>query len=156
MAYPPDWRVGDVPIMTTSRNTTRILMPGAIIFSGRRPAPAPAKRDVSHEAGGNSFGVVYANDLAREAMIADPSIPFPRGSIIIREKLRQQDAKIPELMTVMIKRRAGFNPKANDWEFLLIDGTGTKVLERQKKGSCLDCHESQASRDFVYPTLTKP
>jgi len=152
MAYPSDWRVGDVPIITTSRNTTRILMPGAIIFSGR-PAPAPQKEKPTHEDGGNSFGVVYANSLAREAVNAEPTVQFPRGSIIVREKLARADDAQPLLLTVMIKRARGFNPKANDWEFLAIDAAKNKILERQKKGGCLDCHASQKQRDFVYPPL---
>ena len=129
-------------------------MPGAIIFSGR-PAPAPKKDEATHEGVGNSFGVVYFNDLAREALNAEPAIQFPRGSIIVREKLAKADDAKPQLLTVMIKRARGFNPKANDWEFLAIDGAIKKILERQKKGSCLDCHSSQEHRDFVYPAPVK-
>lgn len=127
-------------------------MPGAIIFFGR-PAPSTkgdeGKR--SHEGGGNSFGVVYANSLAREAMVADPSVRFPRGSIIVREKLGKADDTLPQLLAVMIKRARGFNPAANDWEFLVVDGALSKIQQRQKKGSCLECHASQKARDFVYP-----
>jgi hypothetical protein len=132
MSYPADWRVGDVPIIVTSKQTTRILMPGAIIFSGSRPAPSTKKDDdkKTHE-GSNSFAVVYANSLAREALTASPAIPFPRGSIIVREKLLQADDKKPELLSVMVKRAKGFNPNANDWEFLVVDGTMTKIQERQ-------------------------
>lgn len=126
-------------------------MPGAIIFSGR-PAPARKESKATHESGGNSFGVVYVNSPAREAMFADPPIQFPRGSIIVRERLAKPDDTQPQHLTVMIKRARGFNPAANDWEFLAIDGGMTKILERQKKGNCLDCHASQKQRDFVYPT----
>jgi hypothetical protein len=130
-------------------------MPGAIIFSGTRPAPAPEKtkdEKETHE-GSNSFGVVYVNNLAREALNAEPTILFPRGSVIVREKLTKVDDTQPQLLTVMIKRARGFNPKANDWEFLMVDGAMTKILERQKKGSCLDCHASQMQRDFVYTVV---
>lgn len=150
MSYPPDWHVGGVPIIASSKQTTRILMPGAVIFSGR-PAPARKKDEATHEEGGNSFGTVYVNDLAREAVNAQPTLPFPRGSIIVREKLTLANDLQPQLLTVMIKRERGFNPKANDWEFLAVDGAMTKIFERQKKGSCLNCHASQAQRDFVYP-----
>jgi hypothetical protein len=154
MSYPSDWRVGGVPIVSTSKQTTRILMPDSIITWGRRPAPAP-KKDATHTEG-QSFGMVYSNDLAREALLSDPRIAFPRGSIIVREKLSQPDALQPDLLTVMVKRQKGFNPWANDWEFLLVDGNGKKVLERQKKGSCLNCHGSQAGRDYVYSPNTTP
>jgi hypothetical protein len=51
----------------------------------------------------------------------------------------------------MIKRERGFNPTGGDWLFLTVDGAMTKVQERQKKGTCLECHKSQRSRDFVFP-----
>jgi Cytochrome P460 len=131
-------------------------MPGAIIFSGSHPAPAAKNEDnQSHNEKENSFGVVYANSLAREAASAEPSIPFPRGSIIVREKLKNADDTQPQLLAVMIKRARGFNPAANDWEFLVVDGAVSKIRERQKRGSCLDCHASQASRDYVYPPLAQ-
>jgi len=128
-------------------------MPGAIIFSGDRPAPStkPKEDKKIHENGESSTGVVYVNSLAREGVNAEPAIQFPRGSIIVREKLLKPDDAQPQLLAVMIKRARGFNPAANDWEFLVVDGTMTKIRERQKKGSCLDCHSSQKARDFVYP-----
>ena len=150
MGEPTDWRVGDVPIIGMRRGTTRILMPGATIIRGR-PAPAPRKSEPTHESDGKSFGVVYVNSLARSALNAEPPVNFARGSIIVRERLAAADDFQPQLLTVMIKRARGFNPRANDWEFLVIDGTMSKILERQKKGSCLDCHASQQQRDFVYP-----
>jgi len=90
------------------------------------------------------------NGLAREALTTEPRAPFPVGSIIVREKLTKVDDAQPQLLTAMIKRGRGFNPKANNWEFLAIDGTMNKILLRQKKGSCLDCHATQTQRDFVY------
>ena len=130
-------------------------MPGAIIFSGRGPAPAPTGNPdkKSHEVGENSFAAVYVNKLAREAMIAEPRINYPRGSIIVREKLTKPDDTQPQSIVVMIKRAAGFNPAANDWEFLVTDAALTKIRERQKTGRCLNCHVSQREHDFVYPTV---
>ncbi|HEX6182494.1 MAG TPA: cytochrome P460 family protein, partial [Pyrinomonadaceae bacterium] len=92
---------------------------------------------------------VYANELARAAFAGD--LKFPTGSIIVREKLSKPDDATPQLLAVMVKRAAGFNPKGGDWEFLTVDGALTKVTERQKQGSCLDCHASQRERDFVFP-----
>lgn len=129
-------------------------MPGGILRSQPSPTPTTAKTDPIHQ-GGSSFGVVYVNGLGREAMNAETPMKFPRGSVIVREKLAKADDAQPQLLTVMIKRARGFNSKANDWEFLTIDGATTKVLERQKQGSCLGCHKSQKDRDFVYPPPVK-
>src|SRR6185295_15035448 len=126
-------------------------MPEPGVFS--KSPPASQKKEATHEDSGDSFGVVYANSLARDVVNATaPVVRFPLGAIIVREKLAKADDTQPQLLAVMIKRGRGFNPKANDWEFLLLDGTMNKILARQKEGSCLECHASQEQRDFVYPT----
>jgi hypothetical protein len=74
--------------------------------------------------------------------------------MIVREKLAHEADVQPQLIAVMIKRAPGFNPTGGDWEFLTTDGALTKVRERQKRGSCLECHSSQSERDFVFPLPT--
>ena len=132
--------------------TTKITMPGPTVFSKSPPAPTPKKDKGTHEDNGDSFGVVYANSLAREFFTAAPYVQFPLGATIVREKLTKADDARPQLLAVMIKRVRGFNPRANDWEFLMLDGATNKILERQTEGSCLECHASQKQRDFVYST----
>jgi hypothetical protein len=146
-------RVQHVPRVKTSRGTTTIYNEGEMVPRGGRPAPAPAKREATHLPNGVSYGVVYANDRARAAFDAVEPTTFPVGSVIVREKLAKPDDQSPEMLAVMVKRAPGFNPRAGDWEFLLVDGSASKVIERQKKGSCLDCHVSQRERDFVYPLV---
>jgi Cytochrome P460 len=114
---------------------TRIIFPGAPIY----PKADPER---------HSFGVVYANDIAFESMNSKPRSNFKAGAIIVREKLAKPDSATPEMLAVMIKRPPGFNPRANDWEFLVLNGAATKVRNRQKKGECFDCHKTQ--QDFVY------
>ena len=123
-----------------------------MVSPGNQPASSTNKNDDKNAPSVEepSFGFVYVNERGREAMAADPPVQFPSGSVIVRERLAAYDATQPDHLMVMVKRERGFNPKANDWEFLSIDGAMTKVEERQKTGSCLDCHASQASRDFVY------
>ena len=98
---------------------------------------------------GSSIGYVYANSIAREAMLTKTT--FPQGSILVREKFAPPNAPSPELLAVMLKRAPGFNRAGGDWEFLTLDGAATKIRKRQKKGSCLQCHASQKDRDFVFP-----
>jgi hypothetical protein len=148
-------RVQHVPRVYTSRGTTTIYNEGEMVSRSGRPAPAPPKREVTHVAGGVTYGVVYANERARAAFDRLEPTAFPTGSVIVREKLYKLTDERPDLLAVMVKRAPGFNPAAGDWEFLLVDGSASKVLERQKKGSCLDCHVSQRERDFVYPLPEK-
>ena len=95
--------------------------------------------------------MVWVNDIGRPAMASEQATRFPVGSIIVREKLAQQDDVKPEVLAVMIKRPDGFSPSRGNWEYLVIDGAMTKVRERQKTGSCHDCHSQQKDRDFVFP-----
>ncbi|MEM9491433.1 MAG: hypothetical protein AAGC55_19970, partial [Myxococcota bacterium] len=70
---------------------------------------------------------------------------YPVGTII---QLIPQEA--------MVKRRAGFNPASNDWEFFFLEiaDTGTTIATRGTTevtnglgGNCLDCH-SMARSEF--------
>lgn len=90
------------------------------------------------------------NEIGREAM-ASETPRFPVGSIVVREKLPAKDAAQPELLAAMIKRPAGFSASTRDWEYLILDGTATKVRERQTKGACHDCHSAHKDRDFMFP-----
>jgi hypothetical protein len=78
---------------------------------------------------------------------------YREGAVIVREKL-ETEAGSPELLTVMIKRHKGFNPAANDWEFLLISGDATQIKKREKTGSCQGCHKSVRARDFVFDSYS--
>ena len=125
-------------------------MPGALI---RRGAGTPRQKDEDiHADDIQSFGVVYVNDVGRAAMASEGALKFPVGSIIVREKLASADDTKPQLLAVMYKREHGFNPQANDWEFLVVNGALTKIRAREKKGSCLTCHAAQSERDFVFPS----
>ena len=75
---------------------------------------------------------------------------FPTGSILVREKLLTPNAPSPDVLVVMVKRETGFNPKANDWEFLTVSGDMKKIEKREKEGKCRACHASEASNDFVF------
>ena len=75
---------------------------------------------------------------------------LPPGSTIVREKLSSSSATKPDLLAVMIKRAKGFNPMANDWEFLVVTGDGTKIERREKTGACQECHASQSGNDLVF------
>ena len=158
------WRVGDTPVIITSRGTTRILLEGSTVYGSPPPGAKPQKQDVDRakhvkpaKGEAATYGVVYANDLAREAITSKAPLTYPVGSIIVREKLpyAEGDPK-PQLLAVMIKRAHGFNPKGGDWEFLIADGAMTKIQQRQKKGSCLECHAAQRARDYVFPPPPAP
>jgi hypothetical protein len=125
-----------------SQGTTRIRFPAPGAVSPSRP-----KVDTTHT---STFGVAYVNDIARASISSEKSPKFPTGSILVREKLLTLNATSPAVLVVMIKREKGFNPKANDWEFLTVSGDLKKIEKREKEGKCQQCHASEAKNDFVF------
>ena len=140
-----------MPQVRTSRGSTRISLEGAWVYDSPQESSRKEKKEGTHASESGAFNVVYFNETARAAMNSRRPAKFPTGSIIISEKLTKPDGPPPELLAVMVKRAAGFNTASDDWEFLVVNGALTEVHERQKRGSCVKCHSSQAERDFVFP-----
>jgi len=132
----------NVPI-TQGRTTIQFPWPGAM-------TPDPVKGSQTDTAHANSFGFAYANQIASAFMTSRRTERFATGSIIVREKLRDSTSAQPEVLVAMVKRESGFNPKANDWEFLTISGDMQTIVKREKEGKCLQCHASEAKNDFVF------
>lgn len=74
---------------------------------------------------------------------------YPEGTIILKQKFLDPEAKQTEFYTGMRKREQGYNPAVGDWEFFTLDKTGTKVTARGKIDSCMDCHANWKETDFV-------
>jgi hypothetical protein len=116
-------------------------------------APADVRgRDIAGQQANphkDKFIKVFVNDVGRGAMLTERVPQFPRGSVVVKEKLPNRISTSPELLTVMIKRETGFNPESGDWEYLVFDGAGTKIAERGRLQSCQSCHLSYKDTDFV-------
>jgi len=127
--------------------TTRIQFPrpGEVSPSSSGSKSSGPKDRPTHT---TSYGFAYVNDIGRPALGQKP-FAFPAGSIIVREKLATLTSP-PQVLVVMVKHDQSFNRKANGWEFLTINGDGTKVLKREKEGNCLKCHSAAAGDDFVF------
>lgn len=131
-----------LPVVAIAQGATKSSFPSPGAISPSRPAT-----DATHT---STFGVAYANDIARGFILSKEPASFPTGSILIREKLLTPTATSPDVLVVMVKREKGFNPKANDWEFLTVSGDMKKIEKREKEGKCRACHASEASNDFVF------
>jgi hypothetical protein len=108
-----------------------------------------------------TFFRVYVNPAGRSAMTSRTSVPFAVGSVIVKEKFKvaSWDSKTkpkivagakPELLTVMLKREKGFDPKNGDWEYFTCDGNGIPNSPGLKVDHCQSCHQAQKKTDFVY------
>lgn len=97
----------------------------------------------------DKFVTVYVNDIGKHAMLEEKEPHFPQGSIIVKEKLPNATSASPELLTVMVKRHAGYNPDNGDWEYIVFDGAGKNVQAQGKIESCQACHQMEARTDYV-------
>jgi len=97
-----------------------------------------------------AFINVYANSRAATVMLKHAGTAFPVGSIIVKEKLIDEHSSEPGLLTVMIKRKPGYNPSAGDWEFAVLDGKGISVQARGRLANCAECHITKSKSDFIF------
>lgn len=103
---------------------------------------------------GFSFGVVYANDLAK-AEIKKEKPKFPEGAIIVREKRAKAEDETPQIVIAMVKREKGFSKKTGDWEFFTFNGADLKLQKRETSGDCAKCHAQTTNTDWIFKTYLK-
>jgi hypothetical protein len=137
-----DWfKVNRTPEVMQARTAQDCAAPTAL-----NPAYGPTN---PHH---NKYITVYVNEVGRTAMMEQENPSFPEGSVIVKEKLPDKSSQTPELLTVMIKRAKGFNNENGDWEFMVTDGSGTKVEAQGKLEKCQACHQAKGQKDFVFRT----
>lgn len=101
-----------------------------------------------------SFGMVYANDLAKTE-IEKENPQFPVGSIIVREKNETATSEPPQTVIAMVKREKGFSEATGDWEFFVFDGADLKLNSRESVGNCATCHIQAEKTDWVFRDYLK-
>jgi hypothetical protein len=100
----------------------------------------------------DTYFTVYVNDAGQKAMLKQKNPVFPKGSVIVKEKLPAKDSQSPQLLTVMIKQKKGFNPANGDWEYMVVDGTGTTLQGRGLLQNCQACHLANKKTDYIFRT----
>jgi len=98
------------------------------------------------------YFTVYVNKAGKRAMLGGKAPTFPKGSVIVKEKLPDEASKSPELLTAMVKRERGYDPNGGDWEYAVLDGAGDKVIEAGKLTRCASCHSQKKESDYVFRT----
>src|SRR5689334_14810417 len=117
------------------------------------PASAP---NPNGPHGPDKYITVYVNEIGRHAMMEEKTPQFPQGSVIVKEKLTTAKSATPELLTVMVKREAGYNPDSGDWEYMVFDGSGKSVQARGKLENCQACHKMDQDTDYVSRSYLPP
>ena len=115
------------------------------------PKPVDYERVRKQNPHASTYITVFVNAAGSFAMFANPPQRFPKGTVIVKRKFDQSSQNgTPILSTIMIKRDAGYNPEAGDWEFAVVSGDGKNVEAQGKLGNCMGCHASRRETDFVF------
>lgn len=140
----------------TRVNPDPVLMDPRVALMCAMPMPVKTRvmeKQNPHQA---NYITVYVNDLGMKAMMSEKKPHFPKGSVIVKEKLSMRNSSSPELLTVMIKREAGYNSANGDWEYMVVDGAGKDVQARGQMENCQACHTMVKSTDYVYRSYLPP
>ena len=93
---------------------------------------------------------VFVNEMGRTPLLEQKVPAFPPGAVIVKEKLKEQTSDKPELLTVMVKRAAGFDTENGDWEYYTFSGDAKKVHASGKLKNCQSCHIPQKENGYVF------
>jgi hypothetical protein len=123
-----------------------VAAPQAIMCA---PAGVSSQRSIAnpHE---DKWIRVWVNEAGRIPLLQQKTPVFPRGAVIVKEKLAEKTSKKPELLTVMIKRDKGFDAKNGDWEYYVMNGDATEVHSGGKLQNCQNCHIPQKENGYVF------
>lgn len=112
---------------------------------------------------------VFVNPVGAAEMMTRRAPRFPVGSVIVKQKLAletqirkgskaksQVVGSRPELLTVMIKRKKGYDAANGDWEYLVTDGTGKQVAGRGQLQACQNCHRPFQKTDYIVRSYLPP
>ncbi len=109
----------------------------------------PTTQDLENDIHNNKYINVFVNNIGKDEMLTKKNPVFPKGTVIVKQKLPTLESNSPELLTVMIKRRKGFNPSVGDWEFFTSNGAATETTARGKLESCQRCHVEMKTTDYI-------
>jgi hypothetical protein len=134
-------QVNTVPHLVSSQLSGQCAAPTALQLSMENKNPHL-----------NKFVLVYVNDIGKAPMMEQKVPVFPEGSVIVKEKWLSKvrvNSALPELLTVMRKREAGYDPARGNWEYLVFDGAGQTLQASGKLENCQSCHIQQQATDYV-------
>jgi Cytochrome P460 len=114
--------------------------------------PTASEKDFQNSVHGGDLALLdWVNPQAAAGFAAGGASPFPVGAAIVKEKLAAGTEGI-ELVArgFMIKRAAGFNPAAGDWDFAYWEPALGIVSDMTRSAACAGCHASSHAKDFVF------
>lgn len=83
--------------------------------------------------------------------------PYPTGTIVLKENFLASDGSpnTPVSVTMMVKKEAGYDDAAGNWEYVQFDPTGNVIMKGNSQDpvinkACASCHINIASRDYIF------
>lgn len=91
----------------------------------------------------------------------DPAFKtYSTGTVLLKENYLDRKGKPgkPTTLTIMIKRKEGFDKKNGNWEFIEVDAQGEVIFQGKPETSnmsspCIKCHQKIKERDYIFSTF---
>lgn len=100
------------------------------------------------------------DDVQEEDTTIDIFQEYELGTIFLKENYLSNEGKPshPSSLTIMIKRKPGYDEMGGNWEYLQSDINGNVLMQGNStnpkiKKVCSECHANMAERDYVFSTF---
>ena len=135
-------------------NANRFAIPVATALKcGPEKPVALPHADGKVRSDGKCYANVFLSDggvIAHEKLeTGTRTMTFPFGTTFVKERYSSPEQDVPDLLVVMIKRNFEYNSDHGNWEFAVVSGDGTKVLEYGRLANCGSCHAQAKAHDYV-------
>ncbi|MCF6213301.1 MAG: cytochrome P460 family protein [Flavobacteriaceae bacterium] len=103
--------------------------------------------------GKKAFREIYINSVGAAVQQGHAPYKYPEGTILVKETYKNKaayDKGTKNILTIMIKQKAGSSPETGDWGFVM--GARGKISTGTSKWAkfCTNCHVFAAGNDYVF------
>ena len=89
------------------------------------------------------------NEQAAAYPALGPNRPLDPGAVLVEAHFAPGSADaLPRVLFAMVKRPPGFDPEGGDWEYLIVEPSGS-IVRRGKIPLCARCH-AEAPHNFIF------
>ena len=101
--------------------------------------------------GPTGFREVYVNSVGKPVSDGAASLPYPLGTILVKETYKTEGGQKGTLkdITIMVKRESGYDTMNSDWEYLNVSST-LKIKSQGSIKMCINCHAVAMVDDYIF------
>ena len=98
----------------------------------------------------NSWVNIYVNELA-EVTYRNARAPFPVCAKIVKTHYKDEEGKLFDGITAMVKMPSGYDSTNGDWWYAIYDDMGFKAKKQGKLFTgCISCHRGASETDYLF------